>query len=161
MAHGGLADAAGGYPMHRAFAVSRRRAANASVDLGSGASGERGEGCVKITISVTEAHLDNQVRGDCARCAVALAITETLRDGLQAEVWYGYGFPCFIEDLEGRCLLSPPFFISDLSKAFIRYVDSGTSKEQIQERFGLPFVLETDIPRKFLRQREGPSRISH
>lgn len=98
---------------------------------------------MKTTVTITQSHLDNQVPGDCYRCAVALALCDVIHLNTDAYVlddrWR-------LEDAAGLRLLTRP--LPPEVREFIYLADRGPEMIQLNPP-NLPLTFVTDIPRKY------------
>jgi hypothetical protein len=93
---------------------------------------------MKITVTVTEDHVKNQRRAECASCAFALAINEKLAEPFHANIFHNLRIENWAGDPVYRLKL--PY---DIRNAII-HLD-----EQLE--IDLPFSFTAIIPGKYLK----------
>jgi hypothetical protein len=97
---------------------------------------------MKITITVTEEHVKNQRRAECASCAFALAINEKLNDHFHANIFHNLR----IENWAGDPVywLKLPYEV----RSAIVHLDEA-------DVIDLPFNFPVIIPGKYLKPAGG------
>lgn len=100
---------------------------------------------MKVTITVTQEHVNKQKRGDCVECAFALAVNERLSEPYEANLFHNLR----IEGRDGKPVywLKLPLDV----RAAIQCLDD-------QDDIGLPFTFSAIIPGKYLKPKEPDAK---
>lgn len=98
--------------------------------------------CTAVMITVTDAHVRRQERGNCHTCAVALAIKEHLCPDLEVHVT-GHSWQVPISQSCSDYWIYPQFFELDTQR-FIALLDAGSPVT-------LPHIFTTHVPNEYLK----------